>query len=79
MNTNTKSVNLPYNYAIINAEYRCTGCKTYSYEVPLDNFIPVPDASDVYLGKYYNPSTDLWYIDSSMTVEADDVNAMYHG
>jgi hypothetical protein len=75
---NTKSVNLPYNYAILDGNYRCTGCKTYSYEVPLNNFIPVPDADNDYIGHYYSYDTDLWYEDSAMTIEADDINAMYH-
>ena len=63
MNTNERSMNLAYNYAIINANYRCTGCKTYSYEVPLDNFIPVPSIHDDYIGKYYNPADGLFYFE----------------
>ena len=58
---NPKSVNLPYNYAVIDENYRCTGCGTYSYEVPLDNFIPVEVSSDEYIGKYYNPEDGLFY------------------
>lgn len=76
---NTKSVNLPYNYAIINEDYRCTGCRTYSYEVPLDSFIPVPSIHNDYIGKYYNPETDLWYEDREYTIEATAINEMYHG
>lgn len=71
---------LPYNYAKINLTTgECVGCKTYSYEINNSAYIPVPNYSDDYIGKYYNRTTDLWYIDSAMTIEATDVNAMYHG
>ena len=76
---NTKGINLLYNYAVIDENCCCTGCGTYSYRVPLDNFIPVPDARDEYIDKYYNRDTDLWYEDASMTIEATEVNEMYHG
>ena len=73
------SMLLEYNYAILGENNRCVGCRTYSCEVPLDNYIPVPDARNEYVGTYYNPDTDLWYIDSAMTIEATLVNEMYHG
>lgn len=76
---NTKSVNLPYNYAILGDGNCCVGCRTYSYEVPLSNYIPVPSASNDYIDKYYSFETDLWYIDSAMTIEATEINEMYHG
>ena len=77
---NTKSVNLQYHYAQIDEETgRCVSCFTCTYEIPLSNYILIPDASNDYLDKYYNPSTDLWYIDSDMTIEATEVNEMYHG
>lgn len=82
MNNNAmgaKGANLLYNYAVLDENYRCTGCGTYSYQVPLDNFIPVPDARDEYVGTYYNPSTDLWYEDASYNILATEVNEMYHG
>lgn len=72
-------INLQYNYAYLDGNNCCVGCKTYSYEVPLNNYIPVPDARNDYIGKYYSFDTDLWYLDAAMTIEADDVNAMYHG
>lgn len=58
---NAKSVNLPYNYAVIDENYRCTSCGTHSYEVPLDNFIPVDVPSNEYIGKYYNPEDGNFY------------------
>lgn len=58
---------LPYNYAIIDENNRCYGCRTYSYEVPLSNFIPVPVPSDEYLNKYYSYETGLWYYDQECT------------
>ena len=58
---------LHYNYAILDENNRCVGCKTYSYEVPLSNFIPVPVPSNSYLDKYYNYSDGLWYYDSGYT------------
>jgi hypothetical protein len=56
---------LPYNYAILDANNRCVGCKTYSYQVPLANYIPVPYTTDDYLDKYYNPTDGLWYHDGA--------------
>lgn len=76
---NKKSVNLLYNYAVIDENCLCTSCMTYSYEVLLDFYIPVPDARDEYVDKYYNRDVDLWYEDSAMTIEATEVNEMYHG
>lgn len=71
---------LPYNYArILLDSGLCVGCMTYSYEINNEAYIPVPHASDDYMGKYYNKDTDLWYLDAEMTVEADEINAMYHG
>lgn len=52
---------LAYTYVILDANNRCVGCKTYSYEVPLQNYIPVPSLNDGYLGKYYNPTDGLFY------------------
>lgn len=74
------SVNLQYNYAVVEPETgRCYSCGTFSYEIPLSNYIVVPYTSNDYIDKYYNFDTDLWYLDADMTIEADDVNAMYHG
>lgn len=75
---NTRAINLLYNYAVINESYRCTSCMTCSYEVPLSNYISVPDARDEYVGTYYSFTTDLWYEDAAMTIEATEVNEMYH-
>lgn len=55
------SINLQYNYAIIDENYCCTGCKTCTYEIPLPNFIPVPAINDGYIDKYYNPTDGLFY------------------
>ena len=70
---------LPYNYARILENGLCVGCKTYSSAIIHDLYIPVPYSSDNYLDKYYNRDTDLWYEDAAFTIEATDVNAMYHG
>ena len=73
-------ITLAYNYAKIRLDSGlCVGCATFSYEIINDAYIPVPDARNEYIDKYYNSTTDLWYIDSAMTVLADEVNAMYHG
>lgn len=56
-----KYINLPYTYAIIDENNRCMACRTYSYEIPLDNYIPVPVLTDEYTGKYYNPADGLFY------------------
>ena len=73
------SLNLQYNYASIDVNTgRCVGCATFSYEIPLSNYIEVPYPSNDYIGKYYSFDTDLWYLDQALTIEADDVNAMYH-
>ena len=63
------SVNLQYNYANINTStFRCVGCGTYSYQVPLWNYVEVPYATDDYIGKYYNYNGDqMWYWDAEFT------------
>lgn len=74
------SVNLQYNYAQVDPDNGlCVSCMTYSYQVPLNYYIPVPDARDEYVGKYYSFDTDLWYENAEMTIEATEVNEMYHG
>lgn len=74
------SINLQYNYAQIDpVTFRCLGCFTSSYEIPIPTeYIEVPYPSNDYLDKYYSFDTDLWYEDSAMTIEAIEVNAMYH-
>lgn len=59
------SMNLQYNYAVIDTEtFRCRHCGTFSYQVPLSNYIVIPYATDDYLDKYYNLNGDqLWYHD----------------
>lgn len=77
---NDIQLRLPYNYAKINLSTgQCVGCKTYSYEINNTAYIPVPYISNDYLDKYYSFDTDLWYVDAAMTIEATEVNAMYHG
>lgn len=74
------SMTLAYNYCYINLETgECLGSATFSYEIINDAYLPVPDARDEYVGKYYNRITDLWYEDSAMTIEATEINEMYHG
>ena len=69
------SMNLQYNYAVVDTETgRCHACGTYSYEVPLYSYIPVPDASDDYIDKYYSFETGLWYVNAEMTIEATELN-----
>lgn len=59
------SVNLQYSYAKINLQtYECVGCMTCSYEIPLEEYILVPYASNDYIGKYYNPADGLFYYES---------------
>lgn len=60
--------NLQYDYAVVEPDTGyCYSCGTYSYNVPLSNYIPVPNASDEYIGKYYSFETELWYYDSEFT------------
>ena len=62
------SVNLQYNYAQVDPETgRCNSCGTYSYEVPLYYYIPVPYATNDYYNKYYNFDDGLWYWDAEFT------------
>lgn len=69
------SVNLQYSYAKINLSTGlCTSCFTCSYEIPLEDYIPVPFASDNYIGKYYDQSTGIWFEDADFTIEADGLN-----
>lgn len=74
---------LQYNYAqILLPIGMCVACFTCTYEIVGDDefdFIPIPRASDNYMDKYYDYNTDLWYLDESHTIEATEVNAMYHG
>lgn len=58
---NNKSVNLQYNYAIIDQTGCCQAVVTSSYQVPLDTYIEIPSYHDDYVGKYYNPADGLFY------------------
>lgn len=59
---------LQYNYCKINLTTgECIFCATYSYEIPLANYIEVPEATDDYQGKFYNQADGLWYWDSAFT------------
>ena len=60
---------LPYNYAKINLTTGlCVGCKTYSYEINNNAYIPGPWAYAEYVGKYYNLNGDqMWYWDAEFT------------
>lgn len=58
---------LQYNYAGIDLETgECLSCATYSYEINLPNFIPVPEARDEYCGKFYHDGQ--WYEDAEFTI-----------
>lgn len=63
---------LPYNYAILDENNCCVGCRTYSYNIPLENYIPISSLNYDYLGKYYKEG--LWYTDSEFTILADGLN-----
>jgi hypothetical protein len=60
---------LQYNYAGIDLNTgRCRSCATYSYEINNPAFIPVPYATNDYMGKYYNINGDqMWYLDAEFT------------
>lgn len=59
---------LPYNYAKIRLDSGlCVGCMTYSYEINNEAYIPVPRASNDYMGKYYNRQDGLWYYNPEFT------------
>lgn len=58
---------LQYNYADIELDTgKCIGCATYSYEINNPAFIPVPYASNEYLGKYYHDGA--WYEDAEFSI-----------
>lgn len=60
--------NLQYNYASIIVESGlCDGCMTASYEINDPAWILIPDATDDYIGKYYNAADGLWYLDAAFT------------
>lgn len=62
------SVNLQYNYAVIDAETgRCRSVLTSSYEVPLDTYILIPECSNDYYNKYYNSVDGMWYHDAAFS------------
>lgn len=59
---------LQYNYAKINLSTgECSFCKTYSYTIPLPEFIQVPKHTNDYVGKFYNQADGLWYLDAGFT------------
>ena len=58
---------LQYNYAVIDANGRCYACQTSSVEVPLSNYILVPEHTNDYYNKYYNREDGLWYLDAEFT------------
>ena len=67
------SVNLEYNYARVNLETgECIVCRTYSYEIPLPEYILVPVHTNDYRGKFYDFETELWYIDAEKTILWED-------
>lgn len=61
------SVNLQYNYAILDGNNCVVGVVTYSCEVPLDNYILIPETNDDYMRKYYSYETELFYYDAECT------------
>ena len=61
---------LQYNYAkIILSTGECTSCGTSSYQINNPAYIEVPYATDDYLGKFYNTSSQKWYLDPSFETE----------
>ena len=52
---------LQYNYAILDENNCVVGVVTYSCEVPLDNYISIPETNGDYMGKYYSYETGLFY------------------
>ena len=58
---NNKSVNLQYNYAVLDQFDCCRAVITSSYQVPLDNYIEIPTYHDDYVEKYYNREDGLFY------------------
>ena len=60
---------LQYNYAKINLTTgECTSCGTFSYQIPLPEYIEIPYATDDYAHKYYNLNGDqMWYWDAEFT------------
>lgn len=83
MSNTNQSRKLQYHYAqIMLPSGFCVGSFTVSYEMTSDEFfgiIVVPHASDDYMDKYYDYDTDMWYLDEAHTIEATEVNEMYHG
>ena len=56
------SQNLEYVYAIIDTSTGvCLGTYTSSGEITGENFVPIPQLDDNYVGKYYNPADGLFY------------------
>ena len=70
---NKKSITLQYNYCRINLSTgECLFCRTYSYEVPLEDYILVPEHTNDYVGKYYNTADGLWYLDAGFSQNWED-------
>ena len=68
MSQENRSMLLEYNYCKINLETgECIFCATYSYQVPLAEYILVPEANSGYRGKFYNQADELWYLDAGFT------------
>jgi hypothetical protein len=58
---------LAYTYAILDENNCCVGCRTYSYQVPLSNYIAIARLNYDYLDKYYSYETGLFYYDAACT------------
>lgn len=63
------SQQLQYNYAqIILDTGRCASVFTSSYEIPLPDYILIPENEPDYYNKYYNINGDqMWYWDAEFT------------
>lgn len=63
------SINLEYNYAVIDLEtYCCGACFTSSRYVTHPSYVVVPYTTDDYIDKYYNLNGDqMWYWDAEFT------------
>lgn len=70
INNNVIEPRLQYNYAKIRLESGlCVGCMTFSYEIIDEEYIPVPRASNEYVGKYYNQLNGKWYYEAEFITE----------
>ena len=63
------SINLQYNYAVINTSTgMCGASYTSTSYINHPSYIQIPEADPDYVGKYYNLNGDqMWYWDAEFT------------